>query len=151
MKKLTKVLGGTVAALILLAVVAGAALAAGPHNGDRDGDGVRDLVSDGESFGQGVSYGFVDEDNDGVNDRYLSEPQFVDEDNDGICDLDQSQFVDEDGDGICDLHDETQSPDDSYSYAYGDAYQSANAQSGRYSYNGSTGMNGDRTGTCIAQ
>jgi hypothetical protein len=28
----------------------------------------------------------VDEDNDGVNDRYASNPEFVDEDGDGLCD-----------------------------------------------------------------
>ena len=39
MKKLIKILGGMLAAVLLLGLFAGAALAAGPHNGDRDGDG----------------------------------------------------------------------------------------------------------------
>jgi hypothetical protein len=139
------------AAVLLLGLFAGAVMAAGPHNGDHDGDGVRDLVSDGESLGRGVAYGYVDEDKDGVNDRYLSDPQFVDDDGDGVCDLGEPQFVDEDDDGVCDLHDGTQSSDDSYSYAYGDEYLSANAQSERYIRDGNTRMNSNQAGSCIAQ
>ncbi len=151
MKELRKVLVGTVAALMLLAVVAGAALAAGPHNGNRDGDGVRDLVSDGDSLGSEMAYGFVDEDNDGVNDRYLSEAQFVDEDGDGVCDLGDSEFVDDDGDGVCDLHDGTQSPDDNYNYTYGDQYRSASPRGDRYNRSSSAAMFGDQAGTCLAE
>lgn len=117
MKKWFKILGGLVVAALLAAVVVGTALAQGPVE---DGDGVRDLDSDG--FGRGNAYGFVDEDGDGVNDRYLSAPEFVDEDGDGICDVcggvpgegtDQQNsyshgngygFVDEDGDGVNDRY-----------------------------------------------
>jgi hypothetical protein len=151
MKKVIKVLSGTVVALILLAVVAGTALAAGPHYGSRDGNGVRDLVNKVDSLGFGMALGFVDEDSDGVNDRYLSEPQFVDEDGDDLCDLGESEFVDEDGDGLCDLHGGTQNPDDSYSYAYSDGYRSANSRSGRHNYSGTTGMNGDQDEICVTQ
>ncbi len=39
-----------------------------------------------EGYGRGNGYGFVDEDGDGVNDRYGTDSEFVDEDGDGICD-----------------------------------------------------------------
>ncbi|MBN1137410.1 MAG: hypothetical protein JXM73_12545, partial [Anaerolineae bacterium] len=59
---------------------AGVVFAQGPVD---DGDGVRDLVGQG----RGHSYGFVDEDGDGVNDRNGSDCAFVDEDGDGLCDV----------------------------------------------------------------
>ncbi len=125
MKKGFKILGSLVSAALLATVVVGAVFAQGPVE---DGDGVRDL--DGDGFGQGrgamaLANGFVDEDGDGVNDRYLSAPEFVDEDGDGICDVcgdvpgegnDQENgygrgnvgpangFVDENGDGVNDRY-----------------------------------------------
>jgi hypothetical protein len=117
MKKWFKILGGLMVAALLTAVFVGAVFAQGPVE---DGDGVRDL-SGGESGGRGSAYGFVDEDGDGINDRYTSDPEFVDEDGDGLCDIcggvpgeggqqeggyGQQEggygFVDEDGDGIND-------------------------------------------------
>jgi hypothetical protein len=78
-----KVFGSTVAATLLMTALAGVALAQGP---DGDGDGVRDLLG----TGSGPAWGFVDEDGDGINDRYNQN-------------CDPSTFVDEDGDGVCDL------------------------------------------------
>jgi hypothetical protein len=80
MNKWFKVVGSLVGALLLATLVAGVAFAQGPAG---DGDGVRDLVGQGRGHG----YGFVDEDGDGVNDRYGSDCAFVDEDGDGLCDL----------------------------------------------------------------
>jgi len=79
MVKWLKVVGSLVGAALLATLVAGAVFAQGPVD---DGDGVRDLVGQG----RGNGYGFVDEDGDGINDRYGSNPEFVDEDGDGICD-----------------------------------------------------------------
>jgi len=119
MKKWLKILGSLVGAALLATVVVGAVLAQGPVD---DGDGVRDLDGHGFGRGRGASYGFVDEDGDGVNDRYLSAPEFVDEDGDGICDVcggvpgegygqehgygrrNGYGFVDEDGDGVNDRY-----------------------------------------------
>ena len=137
MKKWFKVLSGLVGAALLTTLVAGAVFAQGPVTG---GDGVRDLEGGGFGRGRGSSYGFVDEDNDGINDRYATNPEFVDEDGDGVCDVcgglpgegepqengygrgngygfvdedddgindrygTHPEFVDEDGDGLCDMH-----------------------------------------------
>jgi hypothetical protein len=38
-------------------------------------------------YGRGLGYNFVDEDGDGINDNYMSNPEFVDEDGDGLCDI----------------------------------------------------------------
>jgi len=81
--KLIKVLSSMAAATLLVATLAGVALAQGP---DGDGDGVRDLTG----TGRGPAWGFVDEDGDGINDRYSEDcpcSTFVDEDGDGVCDL----------------------------------------------------------------
>ncbi|MFZ5916711.1 MAG: hypothetical protein ACOYZ7_07255 [Chloroflexota bacterium] len=86
MNKWMKIVGSVVTAALIVTVFAGIALAQGP--GD-DSDGVRDRV--GLSLGH--AWGFVDEDGDGINDRYTE-------------DCDGSEFVDEDGDGVCDLHGE---------------------------------------------
>jgi hypothetical protein len=131
MKKWLKVLGSLVVVGLLAAVFAGTVLAQGPVE---DGDGVRDLDGSGLAVGRGPAYGFIDEDGDGINDRYTSDPAFVDEDGDGVCDIhgvvpgtgtamgygygfidedgdgindryaSDPAFVDEDGDGVCDLH-----------------------------------------------
>lgn len=61
---------------------------------DENGDGLCDVCGGlpGEGYNQekgyarGRGYGFVDENNDGVNDRYGTHPEFVDEDGDGLCD-----------------------------------------------------------------
>jgi hypothetical protein len=128
-KKWFKMLGSLVGAALLATVVVSAAFAQGPVEG---GDGVRDL--DGNRFGRASGYGFVDEDGDGINDRYASHPEFVDEDGDGVCDVcggalgegtgrasgygfvdedgdgvndryaSNPEFVDQDGDGVCDTH-----------------------------------------------
>jgi len=66
-----------------------------PEFVDEDGDSICDVCGGvpGEGYeqenGYGCAngYGFVDEDGDGVNDRYGSNPEFVDEDGDGICDI----------------------------------------------------------------
>ena len=79
--KWTKVFSSMAVATLLVAALAGVALAQGP-----DEDGTRDLI--GER--RGPAWGFVDEDGDGINDRY-----------NGDCAC--STFVDEDGDGVCDL------------------------------------------------
>ena len=87
MKKMTKIFGAMIVAVIALVVVSSVAMAAGPRYGD--GDGVRDLLNEGGTtlYG-GRAYGFVDEDGDGINDRYTDgSPLFVDEDGDGVCDL----------------------------------------------------------------
>jgi hypothetical protein len=104
--KWMKVFGSIVAATLLVTTLAGVALAQGP---DGDGDGVRDLLG----TGSGPAWGFVDEDGDGINDRYNQ-------------DCDPSTFVDEDGDGVCDLRDGT----------FGEGYGSrgANATGGAQSY-----------------
>ena len=81
MNKWIKMLGSLVSAALLATVVVSAAFAQGPVEGS---DGVRDL--DGDMFGRANGYGFVDEDGDGINDRYASDPEFVDENGDGICD-----------------------------------------------------------------
>jgi hypothetical protein len=122
-----KIAVGAVVGLLLVAVVAGVALAQGPDAGD----GERDLVGGGLGLGRGNAYGFVDEDGDGINDRY-ADREFVDEDGDGVCDvcggepgayagqgygrwMNETQsgmrgagrgygFVDEDGDGINDRY-----------------------------------------------
>ena len=129
MNKWIKMLGSLVSAALLATVVVSAAFAQGPVEGS---DGVRDL--DGDMFGRANGYGFVDEDGDGINDRYASDPEFVDENGDGICDVcggvpgtgterangygfvdadgdgvndryaSDPEFVDENGDGICDTH-----------------------------------------------
>jgi hypothetical protein len=75
MKRLSVIGLAAVLALSLTVVIAGAALAQGPE-GVRDG--VRDLTCPDQ--GMGHAYGFVDADNDGVNDRH------VDADGDGQCD-----------------------------------------------------------------
>jgi hypothetical protein len=80
MKKWFKVVGSLVGAALLAALVAGVVFAQGPVE---DSDGVQDLVGQG----RGNGYGFVDEDGDGVNDRYGTHPEFVDEDGDGLCDI----------------------------------------------------------------
>ena len=87
MKKMAKIFGAMIVAVIALVVVSSVAMAAGPRNGD--GDGVRDLLNEGGTtlYG-GRAYGFVDEDGDGINDRYTDgSPLFIDEDGDGVCDL----------------------------------------------------------------
>ena len=84
MKRWIKVLGSLVGAVLLATAVVGTAFAQGPV---ADGDGVPDLVGDGSGAKGGAAYGFVDEDGDGINDRYLSTPEFVDENDDGICDI----------------------------------------------------------------
>ena len=79
--KWIKVFGSMVAATLLVTALAGVALAQGP-----DDDGVRDLTG----TGRGPAWGFVDEDGDGINDRYSEGcacSTFVDEDGDGVCDL----------------------------------------------------------------
>jgi hypothetical protein len=104
-----KVLASLVSAVLLATVVVGSVFAQGP-------------VEDGDGFGRGRGYGFVDEDGDGINDRYMSNPEFVDEDGDGVCDTHGVEpgegdgqelgygrgqgygFVDEDGDGINDRY-----------------------------------------------
>ena len=105
MKKGFKLLGLSALVVLVVAVIAGVALAQGPV--DEDGDGVvrgRRYSQDGGTgwSGRGGRLSqeddmpcgdFVDEDGDGVCDS------FVDEDGDGVCD----SFVDEDGDGVCDL------------------------------------------------
>jgi len=119
MKKWMKVVGGMMVAALVVTVFAGVALAQGPSD---DSDGVRDLTGAGLGQGRGPAYGFVDEDGDGINDRYLSDPDFVDEDGDGVCDIHGVVpgegygsefgpgygrgwgFVDEDGDGINDRY-----------------------------------------------
>jgi hypothetical protein len=72
---------------LLVAAMATAALAAVP------GDGVRDLVDAGSQAGNGYAWGFVDADENGINDS------FVDVDGNGVCD----NFADLDGDGINDF------------------------------------------------
>jgi hypothetical protein len=74
-----KLVTGLVAAALVVAV-AGVALAQGP-SGDRNG--IRDL----DGVGRGPAWGFVDEDGDGVNDRWQDGEAFADEDGDGVCDL----------------------------------------------------------------
>jgi hypothetical protein len=131
MSKWFKILSGFAVAALLTAVFTGAVFAQGPV-GDADGDGVRDLDGSGLGAGRGPAYGYVDENNDGINDRYADGTAFVDEDGDGACDVcgattgtgygngfgfvdedgdgindryaDGTAFVDEDGDGICDLN-----------------------------------------------
>jgi hypothetical protein len=118
MKTWLKILGSLVTAALLATIFVGTALAQGPVE---DGDGVRDLTG-GDLGGRGPAYGFVDEDEDGVNDRYVSDPEFVDEDGDGVCDIcgkvpsegtnqqnsynygNSYGFVDEDGDGVNDRY-----------------------------------------------
>ena len=112
-----------VLALSLTALIAGIALAQGP---DGDRDGVRDLDGPGQGLGRGHAYGFVDENGDGVNDRFVPPTRgFVDADGDGQCDnaglglglgrnaqgagmgrqgsgMRGANFIDENGDGVCD-------------------------------------------------
>lgn len=106
MNKWMKVISGMIVATALVTILAGVALAQGPDGG-RDGVPVRYGAPLGQ--GRGYAWGFVDEDGDGINDRYLSCPQFVDEDGDGVCDLCGSAahgfgqgFMYGDGDGTCD-------------------------------------------------
>ena len=117
MKKWMKVISGMIVATALVTILAGVALAQGPDGG-RDGVPVRYSTPLGQ--GHGSAWGFVDEDGDGINDHYLSDPQFVDEDGDGVCDLCGSApgetyrqgaggefgqgFMYGDGDGICDSY-----------------------------------------------
>ena len=82
MKTWFKILGGLMTAALITTVFVGATFAQGPVD---ESDGVRDL-NGGEFGGRGRAYGFVDEDGDGINDRYLSDPEFVDQDGDGVCD-----------------------------------------------------------------
>jgi hypothetical protein len=123
MNKWMKIGGILLVAALMVTALGAFALAQGPQG---NGDGVRAPVG----AGSGPAWGFVDEDNDGVNDRYEDGQLFVDEDGDGICDvcgsaeplgpgysaadgtgtvggygLNQanSAFIDEDGDGICDV------------------------------------------------
>ena len=84
MFKWLKIAGIMVLVGLLAAVFASVALAQGP---DADGDGVRDLAGSGLLVGRGQAIGFVDEDGDGVSDRYSANPEFVDEDGDGLCDV----------------------------------------------------------------
>jgi hypothetical protein len=122
MKRFSMIGLAVVVALSLTAVIAGAAFAQGP---DGARDGVRDFAGPGQGLGNGHAYGFVDENGDGVNDRY------VDADGDGECDnvglgmaygrgadgaprgqgagmarhgngLSGANFVDENGNGVCD-------------------------------------------------
>jgi hypothetical protein len=122
MKRFSVIGLAVVLALSLTVVIAGAAFAQGP---DGVRDGVRDFAGPGQGLGSGHAYGFVDENGDGVNDR------FVDADGDGECDnvglglgygrgaegaprgqgagmaqhgygLRGANFVDENGNGICD-------------------------------------------------
>jgi hypothetical protein len=130
MGKWLKILSGLAVAALLTAVFTGAVLAQGPVE---DGDGVRDLDGSGLGLGRGPAFGYVDENGDGINDRFTDGTAFVDEDGDGVCDLcgattgtgygngfgfvDENgdgindryasgpAFVDEDGDGVCDLQD----------------------------------------------
>jgi hypothetical protein len=74
MKRFSVIGLAVVLALSLTVVIASAAFAQGPQ-GARDG--VRALAGPGQGLGNGHAYGFVDEDGDGVNDR------FVDADRDG--------------------------------------------------------------------
>ena len=129
MKRFSVIGLAVVLALSLTVVIAGAAFAQGP---DGARDGARDFGGPGQGLGKGHAYGFVDEDGDGVNDR------FEDADGDGECDnvglalrygrgaedaprgqgrgrgmaggmagrghgMHGANFVDEDGNGICDL------------------------------------------------
>ncbi|MGC9399046.1 MAG: hypothetical protein ACP5HM_07910, partial [Anaerolineae bacterium] len=122
MKKWTMVISGVLAALLMVTAFTGEALAWGGPQGNR-----------GARSG---GYGFIDEDGDGVNDRYGEcdgvPPQdgtgygygygFLDEDGDGVndrygeCDGVPAQdgtgygygygFIDEDGDGVNDRYGE---------------------------------------------
>ena len=82
-----KALGLLLVVALLVAAMATAAFAAEP------GDGVRDYVGTGSQAGNGSAWGFVDVDENGINDN------LVDVDGNGVCD----NFVDVDGDGINDL------------------------------------------------
>jgi len=122
MKRFSVIGLAVVLGLSLTVVIAGAAFAQGP---DGTRDGVRDLAGPGQGLDHGHAYGFVDEDGDGVNDR------FVDADGDGECDnvglamgygrgaeetprgqgrgmaghgngLRGANFIDENGNGVCD-------------------------------------------------
>ena len=122
MKRFSVIGLAVVLAMSLTVVIAGAAFAQGP---DGTRDGVRDFAGTGQGLGNGPAYGFVDEDGDGVNDR------FVDADGDCECDnvglaigysreakdapreqgagmtghghgMRGANFVDENGNGICD-------------------------------------------------
>jgi hypothetical protein len=120
MKRFSVIGLAVVLALSLTVVLAVAAFAQGPQ-GDRDG--VRDFAGPGQGLGNGHAYGFVDENGDGVNDR------FVDADGDGQCDnlglgygragsdaprgqgagmmgrgygMHGANFIDENDNGICD-------------------------------------------------
>ena len=81
--KALRILGVLSIIVVLATVLAGVALAQGPQD---DADGVRDLDGTGQGLGRGFAYGFVDENGDGINDRYGSD-SFVDEDGDGVCDV----------------------------------------------------------------
>jgi hypothetical protein len=143
MKKWLKIVGSLVGAALLATLVAGAVFAQGPVE---DGDGVRDL--DGTSYGRGrgASYGFVDEDGDGLCDVCGGVPGeglgqeagtargygygFVDEDGDGVNDRYGSnpEFVDEDGDGICDTH--GVAPGEGAAQSYGRGFRASDEAQG---------------------
>ena len=120
MRKRTVVMSSILAAVLMATVMTGTVLARGPQDPEGTSVGMRGNVAAPEARG------FVDEDGDGVNDRYaLSDGTqmldgfgngyaygFVDEDgdgvndhydqSDGVPDLDGDNFVDADGDGLCD-------------------------------------------------
>jgi hypothetical protein len=80
MSKWMKIGGILLVAALVVTALGGLALAQGTKG---NLDGTRDAA--GQSYGP--AWGWVDEDGDGVNDRYQADPLFVDEDGDGICDL----------------------------------------------------------------
>ncbi len=101
MKKWFKVLGMSLAVVLVLSAIAGVALAQGPV--DENGDGLCDEC--GEQVGDGLMRGpqysqNADAQNLGRGSAFGAgyRDSFVDEDGDGVCD----DFVDVDGDGICD-------------------------------------------------
>jgi len=127
MNKWMKGIGSVIAVALVVMVFAGVALAQGPSD---DSDGVRDLT--GSSLGH--AWGFIDEDGDGINDRYTE-------------DCDGSEFVDEDGDGVCDLHGEALG--EGYGQGSGWANEAHGAQS--YGHGNSRGaqlMDGTGDGEC---
>jgi hypothetical protein len=79
MKRFSVIGLAVVLALSLTIVIAGVALAQGP---DGARDGVRDFDGPGQGLDTGHAYGFVDEDGDGVNDRFA--------DADGECECEHA-------------------------------------------------------------
>ncbi|MGC9521196.1 MAG: hypothetical protein ACP5HG_04865 [Anaerolineae bacterium] len=112
MKKLSVLVSGVLAAVLMATLVTGAVLARGPNGQDEAGmgpgrasaptaRGLADPDGDGipnwDGTRMGNAFGFVDEDGDGVNDRYAQ--------GDGVPDYEGNRmgyaygFVDENGDG----------------------------------------------------